>query len=84
MRRLFCVLVLLGCLLGTARADAAEQETSKPKHIKVPVKRKPTDENWTLRETRTVELLDGFQPGAKKIQHSKYGGRGDKKAPATG
>jgi len=71
-----------GNLNPLARAEIRVRQDSKQKYIKVPVKRKPTDSNWTLRDTRTIELLDGFQPGSKKIQCSKYGGRLDKKADA--
>ena len=67
--------------LGTI---AAVRQTNEQKYIKVPVKRKPADKDWTLRETRTIELLENFQPGSKKIATGRYGGRADKKAEATG
>ncbi|NIP25634.1 MAG: hypothetical protein GWN67_14935 [Phycisphaerae bacterium] len=50
----------------------------------MPVKRKPTDSDWTLRDTRTIELLEGFQPGSGKVRLSKYGGRLDKKVETKG
>ena len=67
-----------------AQAENKAQQASKQKYIKVPVKRKPTDSDWTLRDTRTLELFEGFKPGSKKIQCSKYDGRLDKKAEAKG
>ena len=91
MRKILYVFILMTWLFSTSQnlcdlawADSREQETSRQKYIKVPVKRKPTDKDWTLRDTRTIELMDGFQTGAKQIQYNKYGGRIDKKNEATG
>jgi hypothetical protein len=81
MRKIFSVFALIAVFLDTA---AAARQTNEQKYIKVPVKRKPTDKNWTLRDTRTIELLEDFQPGSKKITTGKYGGRTDRKAEATG
>jgi len=63
---------------------AADRQTNEQKYIKVLVKRKSADKDWTLRDTRTIELLEGFLPGSKKIATGRYGGRADKKAEATG
>ena len=83
MRRIFIISILGGLLFGgvgiLCRPAQAEQ-----KYIKVPVKRKPTDKNWTLRDTRTIELLEDFRQDSKKIKHGKYGGRLDRKTKATG
>ncbi|MFB0524797.1 MAG: hypothetical protein ACETVZ_04610 [Phycisphaerae bacterium] len=91
MRKMLYVFILMAWLFSTARnlcnlawADSREQEASRQKYIKVPVKRKPADKDWTLRDTRTIESLNGFKPSAKQIPYSKYGGRIDKKAEATG
>ncbi|MFH1716210.1 MAG: hypothetical protein ABIF19_02570 [Planctomycetota bacterium] len=74
--RLSYVLILAGIALC---ATGSEQ-----KYVPVAAKRKPADKNWTLRETRTIELLEDFQPGSKNIPRDKYGGRADAKAQTTG
>ena len=88
MRKIFYTLILVGWLLGAVRntcgADEKEPLTSGPKYIKVAVKRKPADRSWTLRDTRTIELLEGFRPDSSKVLRSDYGGRADKKAEARG
>ncbi|MBA7469089.1 hypothetical protein ES707_04352 [subsurface metagenome] len=91
MRRIFYALILVGLFLGTTgnlceltQAESKSRKASEQKYIKVPVKRKPADKEWKLRDTRTIELLDGFQPDSKKIPYSKYGGRVDSKAEAKG
>lgn len=81
MRTIFSVSILIAVFLVTA---AAVRQTNEQKYIKVPVKRKPADKDWTLRDTRTIELLEGFQPGSKKIATGRYGGRADKNVRATG
>ena len=63
---------------------AGRQANREQKYIKVPVKRKPADNDWTLRDTRTIELLEDFQPDLRKIATGRYGGRADRKAEATG
>ncbi|GAH86672.1 unnamed protein product, partial [marine sediment metagenome] len=91
MRKVFCAFILVGLSLGTignlcdlAQAESRGQGASEQNYIKVRVKRKPADKDWTLRDTRTIELLEGFQPGAKKIRWSRYGGRLGRKAEAKG
>ena len=91
MNKLFLVYVFGGLLFATtsnlcycAQAQSTGQVASKQKYIKVPVKRKPTDKLWKLRDTRTIELLDGFRPGSKQTRYTKYGGRPDRKAQAKG
>ena len=81
IRKIFSASILIAVFLGTA---AAVRQTNEQKYIKVPVKRKPADKDWTLRDTRTIELLEDFSPGSKKIATGRYGGRVDKKAEATG
>jgi len=81
VRTIFSVSILIAVFLVTA---AAVRQTNEQKYIKVPVKRKPADKDWTLRDTRTIELLEGFQPGSKKIATGRYGGRADKNVRATG
>jgi len=63
----------------TLCVTGAEQE-----YVQVATKRKPADKSWTIRETRTIELLDDFQPDSKDIRRDKYGGRADAKAQARG
>ena len=91
MRKLFVICALVGLfyaatrdLCKPAQAESKGREASEQKYIKVLVKRKPADKDWKLRDTRTIELLDSFQPGSKKIPYSKYGGRVDIKAEAKG
>jgi len=91
MRKLFFICALGGLFFATTRdlckpaqAESKGSQASEQKYIKVPVKRKPADKEWKLLDTRTVGLLDGFQPGSKKIRYSKYGGRVDSKAEAKG
>ena len=81
MRKILIAGTLITLLLATPSLHA---ENSRQNYIKVPVKRKPADKNWTLRDTRTIHLLDGFKPNSKVPNLSKYGGRRDRKAPATG
>jgi hypothetical protein len=81
VRKIFFIFVLIAMFLGTAAAD---RQANEQKYIEVPVKRKPADKDWTLRDTRTIELLVDFQPCSKKIATGRYGGRVDKKAEATG
>ncbi|MHC4728335.1 MAG: hypothetical protein ACYS17_14030, partial [Planctomycetota bacterium] len=87
MHRIFYTLVFIGLLSVTTDTLcnltlAASKDQQK--YIKVPVKRKPTDSQWKLRDTRTIELLDSFQPDSKKITYNQYGGRADCKAEAKG
>jgi hypothetical protein len=91
MHKIFYTLILIGLLLDTTGtlcnltlAESNTNQASGKKYIKVPVKRKPTDNQWKLRNTRTIELLEDFQPDSKKIPYSKYGGRTDRKAKAKG
>jgi hypothetical protein len=84
MCRILCILTLTGVLLGPAQAGNEGETGRKQEYIKVPVKRKPTDKNWTLRDTRTVELLKGFHAGAKNIPRDKYGGEASPQTQATG
>ncbi|MHC4425474.1 MAG: hypothetical protein ACYSYV_05185 [Planctomycetota bacterium] len=91
MRGAFGVSILVAVFLGTtgnsfdlAWAGNGRQAGPGQKHIKVPVKKKPADKDWKLRDTRTIELLEDFRPGSKNIPYSKYGGRADKKAEARG
>jgi len=91
MRRIFYALILIALfftatsnLCNPAQAERKAKGASEQKYIKVLVKRKPADKEWKMRDTRTIELLYGFQPGSKKISYSKYGGRIDKKTEAKG
>ncbi|MHC4558555.1 MAG: hypothetical protein ACYS80_14775 [Planctomycetota bacterium] len=91
MRRVLCVFIPIGLFFGVtvnltspAQAQSSGHGNYEQEYVKVPVKRKPTDKDWTLRDTRTIELLGGFQSGIEKILHNKYGGRTDKKAEAKG
>ncbi len=77
-----CLLLPVLVATGPRPVDAADRPQSRL--IEVPVKHKPTDKAWTRRQTRTIELLDGFSPSAARIRLSKYGGRLDRKADARG
>jgi hypothetical protein len=91
MHKIFYALILTGLLLDTTGilcnptlAASKSVQALEQKFIKVPVKRKPTDKQWKLRDTRTIDLLDNFQSDSKKIPYSKYGGRADHRAEAKG
>lgn len=91
MHKIFHSFILFGLLLcsidtlcNLTLAASNTNQASEQKYIKVPVKRKPTDNHWKLRDTRTIEILEGFQPHSKKIPYSRYGGRADRRAEATG
>jgi hypothetical protein len=63
----------------------ATADTGAPaeKPLLVKAKSKP-DSPWKEYPTRTVDLLPGFKPDSQKVPLSKYGGRIDRKADATG
>ncbi len=75
MRRIFCVFFLAGFFCGEtgnlcypARSASRGQKTSGQDYVKVRVKRKPTDKDWTLRDTRTIESLEDM----KKLNRDVY------------
>lgn len=91
MHKVFSIYILgvlffpaIGNLNSPACAEDKSRQDAKQKYIKVPVKRKPADSDWTMRDTRTIELLEGFRPGSMKVRYGKYGGRLDKKDEAKG
>ncbi len=78
MRRLMLIIIIAGLVLSSS--ISAKQE-----YIKVKVKRKPKDLIWKTYDTRTMDLLEGFTAGEKKVELDKYGGKvGEKKFEATG
>ena len=79
---LFCGATSNFCSL--VQAAGKSEQASGQRYIKVKVKRKPMDRDWTVRDTRTIELLDNYRPGSKKIRCGRYGGRLDRKAEAKG
>jgi len=91
MRKRFLIYLAAGALFATAcglcylaQAESSHQRQPEQRYVKVRVKRKPTDKDWKLRDTRTIELLETFRPGSRQIGRSKYDGRADKKVRATG
>jgi hypothetical protein len=56
----------------------------EPDYVSVDVKRKPSDEKWTPRPTRTLEKVTGFRPQATTVKLGKYGGRTDRQVEASG
>ena len=72
------VLCLAGAALLFASAVVAENVP-----LSVKAKAKP-ESAWKEYPTRTLDLLPDFKPGAAKTPLSKYGGRTDRKADATG
>lgn len=91
MHKILYALILIGLLVDTTgilcNLTLASSKTilaPEQEYIKVPVKRKPTDKQWQMRDTRTIELLVDFLPDSKKIQLNRYGGRIDRKAKAKG
>ncbi len=72
-------------LLKIAADILTERDKPAPAdHVMVDVKRKPTDEKWKARETRTLEHVSGFRPPEVAIRLNKYGGRPDRRVEATG
>ncbi|MBN1846510.1 MAG: hypothetical protein JW810_12545 [Sedimentisphaerales bacterium] len=71
-------------LAGAAPEPAAPSGAASKSHRMVQVKRTPAEAAWTLRPTRILSDLPGFDPEAKAIALSKYGGRTDRQAKATG
>ncbi len=74
MRKVILAVVVAGLMLSSV--VSAEQ-----KYIQVQVKYKKGE--FKPRDTRTVDILAGFEKG-RKIARSDYGGRMDKKVEATG
>jgi len=83
------LLVMLGAaaalLVVPANLSAEEKpaDSAKSATVTVRAKSKPAQE-WKEYPTRTLERLEGFTPPAKAPALSKYGGRLDRKADATG
>jgi hypothetical protein len=67
-----------------ACAQSKGQDDVGQKYVKVKAKRKPTDKDWQLRDTRTMELLQGFQSRSRQVQSGMYGGRADTKIAPKG
>lgn len=84
MRRVLCILALAGVLLGQTQSAENRWTKGEQKYIKVPVKKKPTDKDWTLRDTRTLELLEGFRADSNNVPRDQYGGRVNSQTQATG
>jgi hypothetical protein len=86
MRELFLCFVALSVLLAcsTGFCDQTGNAKEAQSYIQVQVKNSPSDKEWKLRDTRTLEMVPGFKPYSKKVQLDKYGGRTDMTAKSTG
>jgi hypothetical protein len=73
--------ILAAAAAGAARAAAPSDAAAAP--LLVQAKAKP-DQAWKEYPTRTLERLPDFAPPAQPPALSKYGGRTDRKADATG
>ena len=78
-------------LFGCANGKKEQVKKIEQKYITVEAKVRKYNKDGTRSytdyqafETRTVELLDGFEPREQPMKLSKYGGRMDLKADATG
>jgi len=74
----------LGFIANPYGVGDSVQASSESQTIPVKMKRRPTDSQWTIQQTRTPVSLPGYRPGAKAISLSRYGGRTDRKAEAKG
>ncbi|MBN2271090.1 MAG: hypothetical protein JXN61_10775 [Sedimentisphaerales bacterium] len=81
MRNILIAAVFISLLLASTSPNA---QAEPQKYIKVPVKKKPADKDWTPRDTRTIDLLPGFKPDSTAPTLSEYGARLDRKDIATG
>ena len=75
-RRRFALTTAAASLLPGAALRAAELRM-------VRARRKPADQ-WNDYPTRTLDAVEGFRPGARKIEVDLYGGRTDRRQKATG
>ena len=69
---------------GCIGVTAVNENVSVRKVIQVEVKKKPSDTEWTKQDTRTIDMLAGFEPDQTKIELDTYGGRTDRQVEATG
>jgi hypothetical protein len=69
---------------GCIGVTAVNENVSVQKVIQVEVKKKPSDTEWTKQDTRTIDMLAGFEPDQTKIELDTYGGRTDRQVEATG
>jgi len=81
-----CAVVALLVMLFLVLAFAPEARSATPDApapLLVRAKARP-DSPWKEYPTRTIERLAGFTPGAAAVPLTRYGGRTDRKADATG
>ena len=81
-----CILILVSTVImsGPLRTVCADENKPHQQFMKVDVKNKPSDKKWVSRETRTIDMLTGFEPYKEKIDLNSYGGRADRQAASTG
>ncbi|MFC1717358.1 hypothetical protein ACFL6S_27105 [Candidatus Poribacteria bacterium] len=79
MNRIFAIGLLSLVLISSVNLAFSQEEG----FVIVKAKRKP-DQPWKEYETRTIDLLPGFTPGAADTEFSKFGGWLDRKVEATG
>jgi len=78
------LVIVFGFITNPFGGRHSVQGALDPKTIPVKVKRKSTDSQWTIRQTRTLASLADYRPGVERIPLSRYGGRTDRKAEAKG
>ena len=85
-QKVFCVFMLGSFVItsGQPGTVCANDNNPSQKYIKVDVKRTPSSKQWVQYDTRTIDMLAGFEPYKEKIDLGSYGGRSDRQAKATG
>lgn len=85
-QKIFCVFVLGSIVIMSGQLNSVYANGNNPsqKYIKVDVKRSPSSKQWVQYDTRTIDMLAGFEPYKEKIELDSYGGRSDRQAKATG
>ena len=79
--------LILGLIVlapGDIKMLYADDTPSLQPYVKVDVKRKPSSKEWVQYDTRTIDMLAGFEPYQERIKLDTYGGRDDRQANATG
>ncbi|MFY0654828.1 MAG: hypothetical protein JXQ96_22540 [Cyclobacteriaceae bacterium] len=85
------ILLLCLCSLGCKYTKKYDVRKSKQEYIMVDAKVRKYNKDGTRNylnykpfKTRTVELLNGYEPSKEALKLSKYGGRTDRRVEATG
>ncbi len=81
-QKMLCIVTLswIALISGQIAPVYADENKTSQKYIKVDVKRKPSSKQWVQYDTRTVDMLAGFEPYQEKVKLDSYGGRDDRQA----